>query len=111
ILGNPPWRFSIQANPFAADFLVFKLMIPPLPSGSNWAVGLVIYSTSATSLAAIWVSIVAGSRNDGFPLISTIIPVLPRILIFPLASTAAEGKFLTISNAVPPIAFLYWLAW
>ena len=87
------------------------LMIPPIPSGSYFAEGLLITSTRSIMAAGILSTMARRSpcvRPLGLPSISTFTFWSPRRLILPSISTSTEGIFFNASDAVPPITVRLW---
>ena len=81
------------------------LMIPLEPSASYLADGEVITSTLliwSAGMAFSASAILPAMVPDGFPLIKTVMPVLPRKETFPSKSTESRGTFRRTSVAFPP---------
>ncbi len=86
-------------------------MIPPMPSGSYFAEGLVITSTRSIMAAGILSTMARRSpcvRPLGLPSISTFTFWSPRRLILPSISTSKEGILFNASEAVPPCTVRLW---
>ena len=77
------------------------LMIPAVPSGENWADGLVITSTPLT-LEAGRDCRTEVPEGGGLPLIRICTPGSPRRAIRPVGDTVTEGMRLRMSSATPP---------
>ena len=79
--------------------------MPDVPSGLNFAEGLVISSIRSILSAGICSSICAwlsAVKPDAFPLIQIVTLELPRREISPSLSTSTEGILPRISLADPP---------
>ena len=79
-----------------------------MPSESYLADGEVISSILSIVFAGIWAIKLFGSPWISFPSIKIKIPLLPLKVISPSILILTEGKFLIISNAVPPTLFSNW---
>ena len=91
--------------PLAEFCFKMILMIPPSPSASYFAPGLVI-----TSMLLIWLAgmdcktsaMLLPNAVEGLPLIRNRMLELPASSTFPSTSTETWGTFLSISVATPP---------
>ena len=81
------------------------LITPAIPSASYLAEGFVMTSTLSTMFAGNCLKPLLPlklTKPDGFPSINILTLAEPLNLTFPSGSTAIEGRFRRISEALPP---------
>ena len=92
---------ELPKPPFLFRFKII-LMIPPVPSASYFADGLVITSTFSILSEGIDSNPLLAVKTEGFPLINIRTLEFPRKLTAPSISTLTDGTLFKISLTEPP---------
>ncbi len=105
LLFVPALMFTDPDTPWIFFVLVTMLMMPPVPSASYFAPGLVITSTRSITSAGIIFTASAMLDDmivEGLPFIRTLMLLEPCMDTFPSRSTVSRGVRRKTSAAVPP---------